>query len=62
MKKTYKNPTLKVVKVQPAQVIATSIPQGADWTSGTANGRASRFSDDDDWDVRANRSSVWDDD
>ena len=46
MKKTYKNPTLKVVKVQPAQVIATSIPQGADWTSGTANGRASRFSDD----------------
>lgn len=46
MKKTYKNPTLKVVKVQPAQVIATSIRQGLEWKTGTANGRASRFSDD----------------
>ena len=46
MKKTYKNPTLKVVKVQPAQVIATSIPQGDDWKTGTANCRASRFSND----------------
>ena len=45
MKKTYKIPTLTVVKIQPAQVIATSIPQGDDWTSGTANGRGAEFSD-----------------
>lgn len=51
MKKTYINPTLKVVKAQPARVIATSIRQGVEWKSGTANGRRSSFSDwsDDDF-------------
>ena len=49
MKKTYKNPTLKVVKVQPAQVIATSIRQGDDWKTGTANSRSAGFSANDDW-------------
>ena len=42
-------PTLQVVKIQTAQFIATSIPQGADWNSGSANSRGAGFSDDDDW-------------
>ena len=49
MKKTYMIPNLQVVKIQTTQFIATSIPQGADWTSGTANSRGAGFSDSDDW-------------
>ena len=50
MKKTYINPTLLVVKIQPAQFIATSTPGAKFTTSGsttTMDGRGSRFSD---WD------------
>ncbi len=49
MKKTYKNPTLKVVKVQPAQFIAMSNLGETEATSGNL-GRGSRYStwEDDD--------------
>jgi len=50
MKKTYKNPTLTVVKIQPAQFIA-----GSDFGQGQKDGsqaaaRGGCFSADDDWD------------
>ena len=45
MKKTYKNPTLTVVKVQPAQVIATSVPMYATPAEGAGMGRGASFSD-----------------
>lgn len=51
MKKTYKNPTLTVVNIQPAQFIATSLRasgKSADKSLGMSS-RSSRFSDDD-WD------------
>ena len=49
MKKTYINPTLTVVKVQPAQVIATSSIEmyGKD-AEGVGMGRQAKFYDD--WD------------
>ena len=52
MKKTYINPTLTVVKVQPAQVIATSSIEmyGKD-AEGVGMGRQAKFYDDweEDW-------------
>lgn len=47
MKKTYCNPTLKIVKVQPAQFIANSIPVDPTKETSTQMGRQGRFSD---WD------------
>ena len=44
MKKTYKNPTLTVVKIQPAQFIAVSTLGTTSRTSGNL-GRESRFSE-----------------
>ena len=61
MKKTYKIPTLQVVKMQPANILAGSVNgtsgadglgKGADWSSGSANSRSSRFSrweEDEEW-------------
>ena len=51
MKKTYINPTLTVVNVQPAQVIATSGPDmyGKDAVS-EGMGRKARFYMEEDWD------------
>ena len=48
MKKTYMIPTLKVVKIQPAQVIATSVNMYGSNAEGAAMGRQAGFSDDDD--------------
>ena len=50
MKKTYINPTLTVVKVQPAQVIATSSIEmyGKD-AEGVGMGREARFYMEEDW-------------
>ena len=45
MKKTYKNPTLTVVKVQPAQVIAASVPMYGTNATGEGMGRSASFSD-----------------
>lgn len=46
MKKTYKNPTLTVVKIQPAQMIAVSGEFGEGTMSGSsAATRESYFSD-----------------
>ena len=45
MKKTYKNPTLTVVKVQPAQVIAASVPMYGSDATGAGMGRGASFSD-----------------
>jgi hypothetical protein len=49
MKKTYKNPTLTVVKIQPAQFIATSdtLPQGSNYSGEDVQVREAEFSD---WD------------
>ena len=47
MKKTYKNPTLKVVNVRPAQFIAASVKLYGRDATGTGMGRRSEFSD---WD------------
>lgn len=47
MKKTYKNPTLTVVKIQPANLLQAVSLQNKDAKS--VMGRESRFSDDD-WD------------
>lgn len=49
MKKTYKNPTLKVVKIQAARIMAGSPNPVFDPNSKTATmeGRRARFSD---WD------------
>jgi hypothetical protein len=44
MKKTYKNPTLTVVNIQPAQFIALSTLGTTTATKGNL-GRESRFSD-----------------
>ncbi len=54
MKKTYKNPTLKVVNVKPAQFIAGSIrsvsglngvtKSDSEFSGGDADARGSRFS------------------
>ena len=58
MKKTYKIPTLQVVKMQPANILAGSVNgtsgaeglgKGDSWGTGTANSRQGRFSDDDYW-------------
>ncbi len=52
MKKIYMIPTLQVVKIQPAQFIANSIPQlmGEETTAKSGNlGRGAGFSDSDDW-------------
>ena len=45
MKKTYKIPTLTVVKVQPAQVIAASVPMYSTDATGEGMGRGASFSD-----------------
>jgi hypothetical protein len=53
MKKTYKNPTLTVVKIQPARILAGSetAPFGEGKKDGSqAAARGGRFSADDDWD------------
>lgn len=51
MKKTYIIPTLQVVKIQPAQFIATSIPMEGKDAVGPGMARRARFSDwDEDWD------------
>ena len=51
MKKTYMTPTLQVVKIQPAQFIANSIPVDPTTETSTQMGRQARFSDwDEDWD------------
>ncbi len=46
MKKTYKNPTLKVVNVKPATILAGSTPGYGETTTATSGncGRGSRFS------------------
>ena len=44
MKKTYLIPTLKVVKIQPVQFIATSIDKGGSYNGGTIQSRQSSFS------------------
>ena len=49
MKKTYKNPTLTVVKVQPAQFIAMSYTDTTTSLTGGNHGRGAGFSDSDDW-------------
>ena len=59
MKKTYMIPTMKVVEIKPAQILAGSVSgtsgaeglgKGADWSSGSANSRGAGFSaTDDDW-------------
>ncbi len=46
MKKEYKNPTLKVVNVKPAQFIATSeVGVGTTYTGTTVLSRGSRYSE-----------------
>ena len=54
MKKTYMIPTLQVVKIQPAQVIATSLNASMEGksinSSNDFGARSARFSDDEDWD------------
>jgi hypothetical protein len=46
MKKTYINPTLTVVKIQTAQMLALSNPNASDTEySGTQYGREAEFSD-----------------
>ena len=47
MKKTYKNPTLKVVKVQPRQFIAASYYETTTTLTSGNHGRRAEFSD---WD------------
>ena len=48
MKKTYIVPTSKLVKIQPAKVIANSLPQGREYQSGdVVLSRSSRYTD---WD------------
>jgi hypothetical protein len=48
MKKTYMIPTLKVVKIQPTQLMVNSIPEGTDYDGKTELlSRRARFSD---WD------------
>ena len=58
MKKTYMIPSMKVVMVKSAHILAGSVSgtsgadglgKGADWSSGSANSREARFSADDDW-------------
>ena len=52
MKKIYMIPTLQVVKVQSAKILAGSVPQlqGDSTTSTSGNlGRSAGFSADDDW-------------
>lgn len=48
MKKTYKIPTLTVVKVQPAKFIAASLPVYDADATGAGMGRGAEFSD---WEV-----------
>ena len=45
MKKTYINPTLKVVKIQPTQLMNPSLPQGNPYEEGNpVLSRRARFS------------------
>ena len=45
MKKTYMIPTLQVVKIQPAQILAGSeIGKGGDYNGGDVGARQGRFS------------------
>ena len=53
MKKSYKNPALTVVKMQPARIMAGSFKGqlGTQGVNGSASlGRGASFSADDDWD------------
>ena len=49
MKKTYMTPVLQVVKIQPAQFIANSLPQLGGTTAETS-GNAARSAHFSDWD------------
>ena len=48
MKKTYINPTLTVVKVQPARILAGSPELTGTYDGGTILGREAEFSD---WEI-----------
>jgi hypothetical protein len=48
MKKTYINPTLTVVKVQPARILAGSPGLTGTYSGGTVLGREAEFSD---WEI-----------
>ena len=45
MKKTYKNPTLTVVKIQPARIMETSNIGTGNYSGGGIQSRESSFSD-----------------
>lgn len=45
MKKTYINPTMKVVEIKPAQILEDSIDMYGKNAQGEAMGRKARFSD-----------------
>ena len=49
MKKTYMIPTLQVVKVQSAKILAGSIDMYNQNATGPGMGRGAGFSDSDDW-------------
>ena len=48
MKKTYKNPTLTVVKIQPARILAGSEIGTGDYAGGQIQTREATFSDGED--------------
>lgn len=51
MKKTYKNPTLLVVNIQPAHLMQqASVPMEGKDATGPGMTRRTRFSDFDEWD------------
>ncbi len=45
MKKTYKNPTLTVVKIQPARIMESSTITTGDYNGGVIQGHEASFSD-----------------
>ena len=49
MKKTYMIPTLQVVKIQTAQILAGSVDLYGQNATGPGMGRQAGFSDSDDW-------------
>lgn len=60
MKKTYMIPTVEVLNIAPATLIAESIVTGGDYESGDNDVKAYRG--DDYSDGRTSVGSVWDDD
>ena len=52
MKKTYQNPTTKIVKIQTMQMIAQSVGVGSEYQSGNAvlSRRGNSWDDEDDYD------------